>query len=153
MEECVTGEITDNSLVISPDLRIPLPELQYRTSRSGGPGGQHVNTSSTRVEVTWNVAESPSLSSEQRARLLQQLATRLDTEGQLRLVSSGTRSQLRNKEDVTDRLRSTVAAALVIPKKRKPTKPSRAAKAARLAAKRKRAATKRQRQSPGGEDD
>jgi ribosome-associated protein len=153
MEESVTGETSDNALVIGPDLRIPLSELQYRTSRSGGPGGQHVNTSSTRVEVTWNVASSPSLSPEQRTRLLQQLATRLDTEGQLRLVSSGTRSQLRNKEDVTDRLRSTVAAALVVPKKRKPTKPSRAAKAARLAAKRKRAATKRQRQAPGGDDD
>jgi ribosome-associated protein len=153
MEESVTGEISDNALVIGPDLRIPLSELQYRTSRSGGPGGQHVNTSSTRVEVTWNVPNSPSLSPEQRTRLLQQLATRLDTEGQLRLVSSGTRSQLRNKEDVTDRLRSTVAAALVVRKKRKPTKPSRAAKAARLAAKRKRAATKRQRQPPGGEDD
>jgi ribosome-associated protein len=153
MEESVTGETSDNALVIGPDLRIPLSELQYRTSRSGGPGGQHVNTSSTRVEVSWDVASSPSLSPEQRTRLLQQLATRLDTEGQLRLVSSGTRSQLRNKEDVTDRLRSTVAAALVVRKKRKPTKPSRAAKAARLAAKRKRAATKRQRQPPGGEDD
>ena len=149
----MTGEISDNSLLISPDLRVPLSELQYRTSRSGGPGGQHVNTSSTRVEITWNVANSPSLSPEQRTRLLQQLATRLDTEGQLRLVSSGTRSQLRNKEDVTERLRSTVAAALVVGKKRKPTKPSRAAKAARLAAKRKRAATKRQRQAPAGEDD
>src|SRR5918993_837634 len=90
MEESVTGEISDNSLLISPDLRVPLSELQYRTSRSGGPGGQHVNTSSTRVEITWNVSNSPSLSPEQRTRLLQQLATRLDTEGQLRLVSSGT---------------------------------------------------------------
>ncbi len=149
----MTGETSDNSLVISPDLRIPVSELQYRASRSGGPGGQHVNTSSTRVEVTWNVAASPSLTPEQRTRLLQQLASRLDTGGQLRLVSSGTRSQLRNKEDVTERLRSTLAAALVIRKKRKPTKPSRAAKAARLEAKRKRAATKRQRRVPGGEDD
>jgi ribosome-associated protein len=105
------------------------------------------------VEVTWSVAGSPSLSPEQRGRLLQQLATRLDTEGQLRLVSSGTRSQLRNKEDVTERLRATIAAALVVRKKRKPTKPSPASKAARLAAKRKRAVTKRQRQAPGGEDD
>ena len=149
----MTGEISDSSLEISADLRIPLSELRYRTSRSGGPGGQHVNTSSTRVEIIWNVAGSPSLSPEQRTRLLQQLAARLDTEGQLRLVSSGTRSQLRNKDDVTDRLRSTVAAALMVPKKRKATKPSRAAKAARLEAKRKRAATKRQRQSPGSEDD
>jgi ribosome-associated protein len=153
MEESVTGEISDNSLVIGPDLRIPLSELQYRTSRSGGPGGQHVNTSSTRVEVTWNVAGSPSLNPEQRSRLLRQLASRLDTEGQLRLVSSGTRSQLRNKDDVTERLRSTIATALVVPKKRKPTKPSRAAKAARLEAKRKRAATKRQRQLRGGGDE
>jgi ribosome-associated protein len=153
MEESVTGETSDNSLVISPDLRIPLSELQYRASRSGGPGGQHVNTSSTRVEVAWNVAASASLSPEQRTRLLQQLASRLDTEGQLRLVSSGTRSQLRNKEDVTERLRSTLAGALIIRKKRKPTRPSRASKAARLEAKRKRAATKRQRRAPGGEDD
>ena len=153
MEESVTGEISDNALLIGPDLRIPLSELQYRTSRSGGPGGQHVNTSSTRVEVTWNVANSPSLTPEQRTRLLQQLATRLDTEGQLRLVSSGTRSQLRNKEDVTERLRSTVAAALVVRKQRKPTKPTRAANAARLAAKRKRAAAAALWQPPGGEDD
>ena len=153
MEESVTGEISDNTLVVSPDLRIPLAELQYRASRSGGPGGQHVNTSSTRVEVTWDVAASPSLSPEQRARLLQQLATRLDTAGQLRLVSSGTRSQSRNKDDVTDRLRSTIAAALVVRRKRKATKPSRAAKAARLDAKRKRAATKRQRRAPRGDED
>ncbi|HET6778694.1 MAG TPA: alternative ribosome rescue aminoacyl-tRNA hydrolase ArfB [Gemmatimonadales bacterium] len=149
----MTGEISDNSLVISPDLRIPLSELQYRASRSGGPGGQHVNTSSTRVEVSWDVAGSPSLSQEQRNRLLQQLATRLDTTGQLRLVSSGSRSQSRNKDDVTERLKSTVAAALVVRKKRRATKPSRAAKAARLEAKRKRAATKRQRQAPRTEED
>lgn len=153
MEDSVTGEISDNSLVISPDLRIPLSELQYRASRSGGPGGQHVNTSSTRVEVSWDVAGSPSLSQEQRNRLLQQLATRLDTTGQLRLVSSGSRSQSRNKDDVTERLKSTVAAALVVRKKRRATKPSRAAKAARLEAKRKRAATKRQRQAPRTEED
>lgn len=153
MEDSVTGEISDNSLVISPDLRIPLSELQYRASRSGGPGGQHVNTSSTRVEISWDVAGSPSLSQEQRNRLLQQLATRLDTTGQLRLVSSGSRSQSRNKDDVTERLKSTVAAALVVRKKRRATKPSRAAKAARLEAKRKRAATKRQRQAPRTEED
>jgi ribosome-associated protein len=153
MEESVTGEISDSSLVVGPDLRIPLSELQYQASRSGGPGGQHVNTSSTRVEVTWDVSGSPSLNPEQRSRLLQQLATRLDTAGRLRLVSSSTRSQSRNKDDVTERLRSTVAAALVVRKKRKATKPSRAAKAARLEAKRKRAATKRQRRAPGGEED
>jgi len=143
----------DSALEITPDLRLPLAELEYRASRSGGPGGQHVNTSSTRIEVWWDVAGSPSLSPEQRVQLLERLGARLDSTGRLRLVSSGTRSQLRNREDVTERLRSLVAAALAIRKKRKPTKPSRAAKAARLEAKRQRAATKRQRRPPGERDD
>jgi len=143
----------DSALEITPDLRLPLTELEYRASRSGGPGGQHVNTSSTRIEVWWDVSGSPSLSLEQRAQLLERLGARLDSTGRLRLVSSGTRSQLRNREDVTERLRSVVAAALAIRRKRKPTKPSRAAKAARLEAKRQRAATKRQRRPPGERDD
>lgn len=112
-----------------------------------------MNTSSTRIEVWWDVAGSPSLSPEQRAQLLERLGTRLDSTGHLRLVSSGTRSQLRNRQDVTERLRSVVAAALAIRKKRMPTKPSRAAKAARLEAKRQRAATKRHRRPPGERDD
>jgi len=142
----------DDTLEIGPGLRLPRGELEYRASRSGGPGGQHVNTSSTRVEVWWDVAGSPSLDDAQRARLLAALASRLDGAGRLRLVSSGSRSQLRNKEEVTERLREVVARALVVPKRRKPTKPSRAAKAARLEAKRRRAATKRERRRPGGED-
>src|SRR6185295_11453071 len=91
-------------LDVAPDLRVPLAELEFRASRSGGPGGQHVNTSSTRVEVTWDVASSAALSAEQRQRLLARLASRLDGSGRLRLVSSSTRSQLRNREDVTERL-------------------------------------------------
>ena len=142
-----------NFLVITPDLSLPLSELEYRASRSGGPGGQHVNTSSTRVEISWDLAASPSLTSAQRLQLLERLGPRLDSAGQLRLVSSSTRSQLRNKEDVTARLQQIVAGALAVRKKRKATKPSRAAKAARLEAKRRRAATKQQRKAPGiGED-
>ena len=143
----------ENILVVSPDLRLPLSELEYRASRSGGPGGQHVNTSSTRVEVSWDVAGSPSLTPEQRMQLLLRLAARLDSGGRLRLVSSATRSQLRNKDDVTARLQQIVAGALVVPKRRKATKPSRAAKAARLESKRRRAATKRHRKAPGDSDD
>jgi ribosome-associated protein len=139
-------------LDVSPDLRVPLAELEFRASRSGGPGGQHVNTSSTRVEVTWDVAGSPALSDEQRQRLLARLASRLDGTGRLRLVSSGTRSQLRNREDVTERLREVVAQALVVPKARKRTRTPRAAKAARLENKRRRAATKRDRRPPRGEE-
>jgi ribosome-associated protein len=143
----------DSALVITAHLRIPLSELEYLASRSGGPGGQHVNTSSTRIEVWWDVAGSPSLSPEQRALLLERLRARLDSAGRLRMVSSGTRSQLRNREDVTERLRAAVAAALAVRKQRKPTKPSRATKAARLEAKRRRAATKRHRRPPGDRDD
>jgi ribosome-associated protein len=142
----------DEPLEIGPDLRLPRAELEYRASRSGGPGGQHVNTSSTRVEVWWNVAVSPTLSEDQRTRLLAALSGRLDGEGRLRLVSSTSRSQLRNREDVTERLREVVARALVVPKRRKPTKPSRAAKAARLEAKRKRSAIKRDRRRPPPEE-
>jgi ribosome-associated protein len=140
------------SLDVSPALRLPLAELEFRASRSGGPGGQHVNTSSTRVEVWWDVAASPSLSEAQRARLLSRLASRLDGAGRLRLVSSGSRSQLRNREEVTERLRVLVAKALVVPKVRKRTRPSRAAKAARLEQKRRRAALKRERRRPRGEE-
>ena len=142
----------DGYLSIIPGFQLPLSELEYRASRSGGPGGQHVNTSSTRVEVWWDVAGSAAPTADQRERLLRKLATRLDSNGRLRLVSSGTRSQLRNREEVTERLRDVVAAALMVPKKRKPTRPSRAAKAARLEAKRRRATTKRERRAPRHED-
>ena len=142
----------DDHLQITPSLRLPPGELEYRASRSGGPGGQHVNTSSTRIEVWWDIAASPSLNEEQRARLLARLRSRLDAGGRLRLVSSGSRSQLRNREEVTARLATLVAEALVVPKRRKATKPSRAAKAARLESKRRRAATKRERRRPSGDD-
>jgi ribosome-associated protein len=142
----------DNFLQITFELSLPLSELDYQASRSGGPGGQHVNTSSTRIEVWWDVAGSPTLTPEQRAQLLERLRTRLDSTGRLRLVSSGSRSQLRNREDVTARLQSVVAAALAVRKKRKLTRPSRAAKAARLKAKRRRAATKQRRRSPPAEE-
>jgi ribosome-associated protein len=132
-------------LGITPDLQIPLSELEYRASRSSGPGGQHVNTSSTRIEVWWDISSSPTLTAEQRTRLLQQLRNRLDSNGRLRLVSGGSRSQLRNREAVTERLRGVIAAALAVPKPRKPTKPTKASKEARLEGKRRRGAIKRRR--------
>ncbi len=140
-------------LVVTPRLRLPFSELEYQASRSGGPGGQHVNTSSTRVEVWWDIASSPSLTEDQRAWLLTRLATRLDTAGRLRLVSSGSRSQLRNREEVTERLREVVAEALHVPKKRKATRPSRAARAARLEGKRRRSSVKRERRRPDPGDE
>jgi ribosome-associated protein len=137
-----------SELEITPALRLPLSELEYHATRSGGPGGQHVNTSSTRIEVWWDISSSPSLTEDQRSRLLSRLARRLDTAGRLRVVASQSRSQLRNRQAATERLKELVAAALAISKPRKRTKPSRAAKAARLEAKRRRSALKRERRAP-----
>jgi ribosome-associated protein len=138
-------------LEVGPTLGIPLAELVYRASRSSGPGGQHVNTSSTRIELVWDIAVSNAVTEEQRARLLTRLASRLDSTGRLRLVSGETRSQLRNREAVTERLRDVVARALVVPKRRKRTRVPPAEKAARLEAKRRRSDLKRTRRRPHDE--
>ena len=117
--------------------------MTYRATRAGGPGGQHVNTSSTRVELTWNVADSPSIDDARRARIMERLRRRIDSSGVLRLTDATTRSQHRNRERVTARLAELVAGALVEQKKRRPTKPTKAAKQARLEDKRRRGQTKK----------
>jgi ribosome-associated protein len=132
-------------LEIAPGLFLPLAELTYRASRSGGPGGQHVNTSSTRMEVIWQVAESPSLSEEQRALLLEKLSGRINAEGELRLAAETHRSQARNRDEVTERLCEVVTEALHVPKPRKRTRPPKAAKEERLREKRHRSEIKRKR--------
>lgn len=135
----------DGALEVEGGIRIPRSELTWRATRSGGPGGQHVNTSSTRVELTWNVVASNALSDEQRARLLEKLATRIDGQGVLRLTSGGSRSQMQNREDVTERMRRLVARALATPRPRRKTRPPRAAKERRLREKKLRSEKKKQR--------
>lgn len=135
----------DDTIVINPELSVPRSELTYRATRAGGPGGQHVNTSSTRVELTWDVKQSASVSDEQRERIMRRLSKRLTSDGVLRLTSAGSRSQHQNKEDVTERFAQMIAQALHVPKKRKKTKPSRAAKEARLHTKKRRSETKKRR--------
>jgi ribosome-associated protein len=135
----------DDAIEITPTLRIPRAELDYRATRSGGPGGQHVNTSSTRIELTWDVGGSPSLDDAQRNRILEKLANRIDERGVLRLTSSGSRSQHQNREDVTERFARLIAQALHVPKPRKKTRPSKASKEARLLSKKRRSQTKKQR--------
>ena len=136
--------MADEPLInIDDSLWIPRAELTYRASRSGGPGGQHVNTSSTRVELAWDVAGSPSLTEEQRARILTKLANRISAEGVLTLAASEHRSQHQNREAATGRFAELVRAALVVPKARKKTRPPRAAREARLQAKKRRSDTKR----------
>src|SRR5262245_1165959 len=102
----------DEAPLSAGSLRIPRGELSYRATRSGGPGGQHVNKTATRVELWWNLEQSGAPSDEQRALLRERLAGRLDSEGWLRLVESGSRSQLRNRETVTERFGELLARAL-----------------------------------------
>lgn len=130
-------------LRVADDLVVPTAELVFRATRAGGPGGQHVNTSSTRVELTWDVASSPSLSEDQRARILEKLARRIDASGVLRLTDAGTRSQHRNRERVTARFVELLAGALHTPRQRRKTRPTRASKQARLEAKKRRSETKK----------
>lgn len=137
----------DDGLPLSLSRTIPRSELTYRASRAGGAGGQHVNTSSTRIELLWNVRTTQALDEEARARVLSRLASRIDGEGWLRVVSSARRSQGQNREAAEERLAELVRAALVVPKKRRPTKPSKGAKEARLNEKKKRGETKRQRRA------
>lgn len=124
---------------------VPLAELEFRASRAGGPGGQHVNKASTRVEVRWDVARSPSLDEAQRERLIRRLGKRVDSNGVLHLTAGERRSQLQNRLAAVERLQTTVTAALQERKPRKRTRIPRSAVEARLRAKRRRAHIKRAR--------
>ena len=131
-----------------PGLRVPASELSFRATRAGGPGGQHVNTSSSRVEVLWDFASSPAVDAALGERLRARLARRLDAEGRLRVVAQASRSQWQNRADATARLAELVAAALTDPKPRRPTKPSKAVKRRRLEAKRHQGQKKADRRRP-----
>ena len=124
-----------NVLAVNQSLSIPRGELDVRVSRSSGAGGQHVNKTSSRVEVFWNVRTSKAVTEEQRALLLSRLQSKLTTDGSVRVVASDMRSQSRNREIAEERLGEMVRRALAVRRKRKPTKPTRAAKEARLESK------------------
>jgi len=137
----------ENLLQVNDALSIPRGELDVRVSRSSGAGGQHVNKTSSRVEIFWSVTGSRALSDEQRTRLLDKLSSRLTTEGSIRVVASDMRSQSRNRELAEERLAELVRRALVVPRKRKATKPTRAAKEARLESKKLHSNKKKTRQN------
>lgn len=124
-----------DDLEVNSFLSIPRSELVVRASRSGGPGGQHVNTSSTRVEVLWNVRMSSALFDDQRSRIAHALRTKLSAAGDLRVVASDTRSQRQNRALAEQRLAEIVRRALIVKKVRKQTRPSRSAVERRLAEK------------------
>jgi ribosome-associated protein len=140
-------DVAPGRLRISRTCVIDADELEWRYSASGGPGGQHANTSNTKVEVRFDIEASRSLGPRQRERLLEKLGPFV------RVVASDRRSQAQNRELALERLRDRIAAALVVETQRRATKPSRAAKTARLDAKRKRSDTKRARQRPTRGDD
>ena len=132
-------------LNVTPELAIPRSELEYRATRAGGPGGQRVNTSSTRIELLWDLTGSQAIDDDQRDRLRTKLVSRLDSDGRVRVVASAHRSQRQNRRDAEERLAALIKYALRVPKKRRPTKPTRAAKEKRLAEKKRRSVIKRER--------
>jgi ribosome-associated protein len=132
---------------VTPRLVIPEAELSWRFSRSSGPGGQSVNTSDSRVELSFDVARSPSLDEHQRTRALQRLATRL-TDGVVTVAASEQRSQLQNREEAERKLAQLLREALAPPPPpRRATRPTRASKERRLQVKRQRSELKRTRRT------
>jgi ribosome-associated protein len=134
--------VSADVIVVNRRVSIPRSELVFRASRSGGPGGQHANTSSTRVQLAWDIAGSPTLSERRRQLLLGRLAHRLDGAGVLQVTADTHRSQHRNRQEAEARLAGLVAEALRARRERKPTSPPKAAREARLRAKRQRSEVK-----------
>ena len=133
-------------LPINRSLAIPLDEVTVRASRSSGPGGQHANVTASRIEASFDVAASASLSTAQKARVMARCGP------VVRAVAQDARSQARNRALALERLASRIERALEVPRTRRPTKPTRASRARRLDAKRRIAERKRDRRRPPGDD-
>lgn len=142
---------SSRALRVNGRVSIPREEIETRATRSSGPGGQHVNTSSTRIEVHWNPMQSSALNDEEKARIAEKLGSRLDTDGGLRVTASATRSQRRNREAAEARLAEIVRRALVVPKPRRASRRPKGADEARLRSKRERAERKKARHFRGDE--
>ncbi|MEM9363865.1 MAG: alternative ribosome rescue aminoacyl-tRNA hydrolase ArfB [Bacteroidota bacterium] len=125
-----------------------LSELQFKAIRSGGPGGQHANKVSSKIELSFDIKASMGLSSDEKDRILLKLESRLTSTGFLKLQCEESRSQHKNKELVTKRFLQVVKKALEVPKKRKPTKPSKSSVEQRLKSKRKHSDKKLNRKKP-----
>ena len=135
--------MSDEFITINTRVRIPISELQFQFARASGPGGQHVNRTESAVELSFDLANSASITPEDRTRALGKLGNYVDSVGTMHVVSQSERSQLRNRELAIARFAELLQQALVVPKKRRPTKPSKAAKAKRMDGKRKAGTIKR----------
>jgi ribosome-associated protein len=133
------------SIRVTRSVSVPVSEIELRVSRSSGPGGQHANTSATRVEAVFDVEASDALTETQKRRVLSRAGP------VLRAVAQDERSQLRNRELATERLVEKLRGALAVPRRRRPTTPSAAARERRLAEKKRRGQTKRLRRPPSEE--
>lgn len=131
---------------IGPSLSIPATEFDWRFSASSGPGGQHANTSNTRVELRWSIVDSPTLNDRVRSRLIDKLGP------DVRVVCQAHRSQTRNRAEAIERLTERVRDALVVERARRPTRATRGSQLRRLESKSKRSETKANRQRPDHSD-
>jgi ribosome-associated protein len=131
-----------NSIPVTDGIAIPRSELVYRASRAGGAGGQHVNTSSTRIELLWAFEQSSVLNAAEKARVRSKLGSRIDADGSLRVVAANRRSQLQNRGAAEERLAALVRGAMHVPTVRRKTKPTKASKEARISEKKRRSQIK-----------
>jgi ribosome-associated protein len=136
----------NNDLVINSHISIPISELSFQFARASGPGGQNVNRVESAVELSFDLMRTPFLTEAERERARIKLGSFVDSSGVMHVVSQTERSQLRNREEVIARFAALLRDALVVPKKRRPTRPSRASKENRLVAKKRAGVTKRLRQ-------
>jgi ribosome-associated protein len=132
----------EDAIRVAEGTEIPVEEIEFRASRSSGPGGQHANVTASRIEAVFDIGSSQSLSEQQRAQLRRKLGDRVTA------VAQDARSQARNRELALERLREKLEAGLRRPKPRRPTKPSRAARQRRLDQKRRTSERKAQRRRP-----
>ena len=139
------GPHPDTSIPIAHGVSIPRSELEFRASRAGGPGGQHVNTSSSRIELRWDLDLTHALDADQRERVRRRLGRRVDSAGIVRIVADSRRSQLQNREAALERFQAILAEALAVPKRRKATRPTKASKERRLESKKRRSGLKSER--------
>jgi ribosome-associated protein len=133
-------------------LVIPDHEIRFQASRSSGPGGQHVNTSSSRVELRWNLRTTTALDPAERDRVVARLGRRVDADGWLRVVSAESRSQTRNREAARKRMVALVERARAVPRTRRATRVPRGEKEKRLVAKKRRSTVKHGRRRPAPDE-